>query len=114
MRKEFIETDQLASPLTERERPGDHEPAVATKAIDESVSEEEAARQRTIGRLRLLWDERRTLGRAAFIGLIVGAVIAILIPNRYVSTARLTPPDQGELLRWSRLSSAKRGTAFPG
>ena len=53
MRKEFIETDQLASPLTERERPGDHEPAVATKAIDESVSEEEAARQRTIGRRRL-------------------------------------------------------------
>ncbi len=114
MRKEFIETDQLASPLTERERPGDHEPAVATKAIDESVSEEEAARQRTIGRLRLLWDERRTLGRAAFIGLIVGAVIAILIPNRYVSTARLTPPDQGGASAMVAALVGKAGDSLSG
>ena len=44
--------------------------------------------------LRLLWSERRLLGRITLGGLILALLIAILLPVRYRSTARLMPPDQ--------------------
>src|SRR5208283_5730924 len=43
--------------------------------------------------LRVLWESRRFLGRVAGAGLLLSAVIALLIPNRYQSVARLMPPD---------------------
>ena len=47
----------------------------------------------TIVRLRLLWMSRRVLFRAALCGLLLGAIVAFLIPKRFESTTRLMPPD---------------------
>jgi uncharacterized protein involved in exopolysaccharide biosynthesis len=47
----------------------------------------------TVGLLRNLWAARRLLGKAVFGGLAAGALVALLIPARYQSTARLMPPD---------------------
>jgi capsule polysaccharide export protein KpsE/RkpR len=44
-------------------------------------------------RMQLLWDERRFLARAAFIGLLLGLVIALAIPVEYESSVELMPPD---------------------
>jgi uncharacterized protein involved in exopolysaccharide biosynthesis len=46
-----------------------------------------------VGHLRLLWDHRRQLFRIGLCGLLASALIALLIPARYESTARLMPPD---------------------
>jgi capsule polysaccharide export protein KpsE/RkpR len=43
--------------------------------------------------LRILWAQRRLLGKAIFGGLAAGALVALLIPARYQSTTRLMPPD---------------------
>ena len=44
-------------------------------------------------RMRLLWTRRRILYRFALAGLILGTMVALLIPNRYESIAQLMPPD---------------------
>ena len=44
--------------------------------------------------LRLLWNERRFLGRATVAGLVLSLLIAIVLPSRYESKTRLMPPDQ--------------------
>lgn len=43
----------------------------------------------------LLWEKRRLLFKVAVRALLVGSLIAILIPHEYSSTARIMPPDQG-------------------
>lgn len=43
--------------------------------------------------LRLFWDNRRLLWRAAIVGLLVSVLIAFIIPVRYQSVTRLMPPD---------------------
>jgi uncharacterized protein involved in exopolysaccharide biosynthesis len=52
-----------------------------------------AAGERQAELLRLLWERRRFLLRAAAIGLLVSTLIAFLIPKSYTSTAQLMPPD---------------------
>lgn len=54
----------------------------------------EDSRELQAERFRLLWDRRRSLLRAAAIGLLVSTLIAFLIPKSYTSTAQLMPPDQ--------------------
>lgn len=44
--------------------------------------------------MRLLWQERRQIGRATVIGLFLSLLIAFLLPVRYQSATRLMPPDQ--------------------
>jgi capsule polysaccharide export protein KpsE/RkpR len=44
--------------------------------------------------LRLLWSERRLLGRVVLYGLIFSTVVAYVLPVRYASTVKLMPPDQ--------------------
>jgi uncharacterized protein involved in exopolysaccharide biosynthesis len=63
--------------------------------LEPSMVEHElaAARERQADLLRLLWDRRRFLMRAAGIGLALCTLIAFLIPKTYTSTARLMPPD---------------------
>jgi capsule polysaccharide export protein KpsE/RkpR len=51
------------------------------------------ARERSVARLRLLWEQRRFLFKVAAWGLVAATGIAFLIPKRYESTARLMPPD---------------------
>jgi uncharacterized protein involved in exopolysaccharide biosynthesis len=50
-------------------------------------------RERAVSRLRLLWCERRFLSRAAAAGLLLGTLLAFLLPKRFESTAQLMPPD---------------------
>lgn len=51
------------------------------------------SRERAVDSARRMWNARRFLARLAAVGCLAGAVIALLIPNRYESTARLMPPD---------------------
>src|SRR5208283_4927766 len=51
------------------------------------------AHGQTVASLRLLWESRRFLGRVTGSALLLSALIAILIPSRYQSVARLMPPD---------------------
>lgn len=44
--------------------------------------------------LRLLWEHRRFLARAAIFGIVFSTLVAFIIPKRYESTARLMPPDK--------------------
>ena len=43
---------------------------------------------------RLLWQHRRLLIRIAALSLIAGIVISLVLPKRYVSMARIMPPEQ--------------------
>ena len=64
--------------------------------IDELPVQEvplEELRERQAKLLRLLWDSRRDLLRAAAIALVASTLIAFLIPKSYTSTAQLMPPD---------------------
>lgn len=62
--------------------------------IDDAGSEGHyAAREKWIPNLRLLWNERSFLVRAAGIGLMISAAIAFAIPKRYTTNTRLMPPD---------------------
>jgi len=57
----------------------------------------ELQRQRTSIRfasnIRTIWSERTFLVRISALGLILGCVVAFLIPVRYTATTRLMPPD---------------------
>ena len=82
----------------------DNQPPVATEQQYEEMpvtdseeiaqAEELAARERTVARLRLLWDARGFLVRVALCGLLLSAVVAFLLPKQYQSTLRLMPPEQ--------------------
>jgi capsule polysaccharide export protein KpsE/RkpR len=52
-----------------------------------------AGRERVVTALRLLWDSRRFILKAAIAGLFLATLNAFLIPWRYESTTRLMPPD---------------------
>ena len=58
------------------------------------LAEEAASRERAVQKLRLLWDRRRLLLRFAGAGLVLSVLIALAIPNQYVSSANLMPPDE--------------------
>ena len=55
--------------------------------------EQRTARERTVAHLRLLWESRCLLARVAGAGVLFSVIVALLIPNRYQSLARLMPPD---------------------
>jgi capsule polysaccharide export protein KpsE/RkpR len=44
-------------------------------------------------RLRLLWNQRRALGRAITAGLLLGALLAFVLPKRFEASTQLMPPD---------------------
>jgi capsule polysaccharide export protein KpsE/RkpR len=67
------------------------QPHIDELALPEVPIEE--ARERQAKLLRLLWDTRRDLFRAAAIGLVASTLIAFLIPKSFTSTAQLMPPD---------------------
>lgn len=57
------------------------------------LEDSDLAQERTVVRLRRLWDERRFLSRCAGLGLVLATALAFLIPSRYESSAQLMPPD---------------------
>jgi uncharacterized protein involved in exopolysaccharide biosynthesis len=67
--------------------------AAFERCEDDANAEERAGRERLIPTLRLLWNERAFLVRAAGIGLMISAVVAFAIPKRYTTSTRLMPPD---------------------
>jgi uncharacterized protein involved in exopolysaccharide biosynthesis len=64
--------------------------------------------------LSLLWNRRRLLIRAAGIGLLLGALLAFSLPNRYESTVQLMPPDSqsSSSLAMMAALTAKAGTGM--
>lgn len=62
-------------------------------AVDERSLRE--ARERNARRVRLLWNGRRFLVRAALSGLAIAMAAAFLLPTRYTSSAGLMPPNSG-------------------
>lgn len=77
--------------------PTEHDETYRPKGLVIEAYDEEAlrlARERSAARIRLLWENRRFVMRAAIWGLMIATVTAFLIPKRYKSTAQLMPPDQ--------------------
>jgi uncharacterized protein involved in exopolysaccharide biosynthesis len=64
----------------------------APSAID--AEEVIAGRRRMVTRLRNAWTRRQTIVRVTCSGFLLSAIASFLIPRRYVSSARLMPPDQ--------------------
>ncbi|HMD85095.1 MAG TPA: GNVR domain-containing protein [Terriglobia bacterium] len=75
---------------------------------------ERAAHHQTVASLRLLWESRRFLGRVAGAGLLLSALIALLIPSRYQSVARLMPPDNQSSSGLAMAAAALSGGAAGG
>jgi uncharacterized protein involved in exopolysaccharide biosynthesis len=90
--------------------PENGEILAAGKEAPQDSGERETSGQ-TIASLRLLWESRRFLGRVAGIGLLVSAVIALLIPRRFQSVARLMPPDNQSSSGLAMAASALTGGA---
>jgi uncharacterized protein involved in exopolysaccharide biosynthesis len=49
--------------------------------------------EQAIANIRLLWESRRFLARVTAAGFLLSVALALLIPKRYESVARLMPPD---------------------
>jgi capsule polysaccharide export protein KpsE/RkpR len=63
--------------------------------------------------LRLLWGERRAVGRATLAGLALGTVVAFVLPKQYQSTVQLMPPDtQSSSSAMLAALSAKAGSGI--
>jgi capsule polysaccharide export protein KpsE/RkpR len=73
------------------------QPETVPQEVEREVLEHEVSVggmwENSIQRLRLLWNERRFLTRAAVAGLLFGTLVAFLLPKRFESTMRLMPPD---------------------
>lgn len=83
------------------------------EAQDWSAAEQRAKLYRQLG---LFWDRRQFLGKVFVAGLVVGSVIAFLIPSRYESTVELMPPDNqsGSGLAMLAALTSKSGTGGIG
>lgn len=69
-----------------------------------------------IQRLWLLWKERRLLSRAAGAGLLLGTLLAFLLPKKFESTTQLMPPDTQSASGMAMLAAltAKTGSGMGG
>ena len=63
-------------------------------SISASIGESGKLPANWVVRAMILWRHRRLLVRVTAISLMVGLVIAFVIPKRYKSTASIMPPDQ--------------------
>ncbi len=67
---------------------------VSSPGKSASLREVSAEDTRTLARLRLLWEHRAVLFKAALCGLLAATLVAFLIPKEYESTIRLMPPEE--------------------
>ena len=72
-------------------------PEVAPQTDFEPVSVSQTpiqdTREKAVSMLHLLWHDRKFLSRAAVVGLLLGTLLAFLLPKRFEATAQLMPPD---------------------
>lgn len=62
----------------------------------------------------LLWDQRAFIMQWCVRGLVIAAVLAILVPNRYSATTRLMPPDSQGGSGMAMLSALTGKAGAPG
>jgi uncharacterized protein involved in exopolysaccharide biosynthesis len=67
-------------------------PAVVEDVAYEPASSDELE-EKLVAYLRMVWASRWFLGKALLAGLVLGLLVAFLIPARYESTVQLMPPD---------------------
>ncbi|PYX64723.1 MAG: lipopolysaccharide biosynthesis protein, partial [Acidobacteria bacterium] len=90
------------------ERRGDH---LAVSPEPEAAPQDHG---NTVAHLRVLWENRRLLFRAALLGLALGLAIAFLIPVRYEATTQLMPPDNQSGMGTALLSAVSGRTGGLG
>jgi uncharacterized protein involved in exopolysaccharide biosynthesis len=71
----------------------DAAPPPPVEAVEENDFDLGRAREHVIARLRLLWSERRFLGRAALASMAAGLLFAFHLPEQYQASTQLMPPD---------------------
>jgi capsule polysaccharide export protein KpsE/RkpR len=75
-------------------------------------------RENLVETLRLIWDHRGFLYRAAAYAMLASLLVAFLIPSRYESTARLMPPDNqsasGLVSAFAAVSGGSSSTGLGG
>ncbi|MFI5057419.1 MAG: GumC family protein [Candidatus Acidiferrales bacterium] len=64
--------------------------AAETSAWEDPIKDPRGA---AVHRLQVLWQRRQFLSRAAIAGLLLGTLLAFVLPKRFESTAQLMPPD---------------------
>ena len=101
----------LEAPISVRPENGD---IVAGEETAQQDSGERTTHGRTVASLRLLWESRRFLGRVAGAGLLLSILIALLIPSRYQSVARLMPPDNQSGSGGLAMAAASLSGGAPG
>src|SRR5713226_8526337 len=114
MPNESAGRDHVASSLTNHSEPGEYNISGTDEIVDVPAHDERASRERFVTRLRLLWERRSTLLRFASMGLILGVLVALLIPKQFVSTARLMPPEQGSSTAMMAALAGKVGDSLAG
>jgi capsule polysaccharide export protein KpsE/RkpR len=82
----------------------------------QSEADATADREQWVARMRLLWENRRLLRRAAVVGLLASALLAFLIPVRYRATTQLMPPESpmGSSMGMLAALSSRGGAALGG
>jgi capsule polysaccharide export protein KpsE/RkpR len=88
------------------------ESSAKTAVLDVRVDESEPTIDMVSG-AALVWSQRRRVLRWLGIGLAVSAVVALLIPNRYESTAALMPPDPQSLSSGAMLAAMAGAASSP-
>lgn len=73
------------------------EPVNKGAAHPSLLLEEHQRQPNFVPRVRVLWENRKFLFRAAGVALLTSAVIAALIPGRYRAVTRLMPPDNSSI-----------------
>jgi capsule polysaccharide export protein KpsE/RkpR len=69
-----------------------------------------------VGKLRLVWNRRRFVWKSVLAGLVIGTLIAFLLPAQYESYTRLMPPDDqsGRGLAMISALTGKAGAGMAG
>ena len=69
------------------------------------------ASENTVAHLRVLWGNRGLLFRVALYSMLASTLLALIIPARYESTARLMPPDSPATSGLALAAAAMSGNA---
>lgn len=114
MPSESTGADHVASSMTKQSGFGDHNFAAPEEICEVPAHGVRASRERSIARLRLIWEGRPALFRFTAMGLILGVLLALVIPKQFVSTTRLMPPDQGGSTAMMAALAGKVGDSLAG